>query len=145
MMPMRLGKVIERMLVEIEAARRHGMWKRLPEMRSCFVDERDTSSLAPCKRVAQARGKFQSRSTTTDDNDFVKSRLSWAPGQKSRPDCDRSLQSQAFRTLPIWHVLRENLFAVGEGPLQQGFDQSSNWADRAIQCARRKYWRHRHY
>ena len=25
MMPMRLGKVIERMLVEIEAARRHGM------------------------------------------------------------------------------------------------------------------------
>jgi hypothetical protein len=41
-------------------------------MRARFVDERDPGSLAPCKRVAQARGKFQSRSTTTDDNDFVK-------------------------------------------------------------------------
>src|ERR1700724_2199856 len=41
-------------------------------MRARFVDERDPDSLAPCKRVAQARGKFQSRSTTTDDNDFVK-------------------------------------------------------------------------
>jgi len=41
-------------------------------MRARFVDECDPSSLIPCERVAQARGKFQSRSTTTDDNDFVK-------------------------------------------------------------------------
>src|ERR1700730_3776541 len=74
-MPMRLGKVIERMLVEIEAARRHGMEKRLPEIRARLVDERDPSSLAPCERVAQACGKFQSRSTTTDDSDFMKCRV----------------------------------------------------------------------
>src|ERR1700732_1177026 len=41
-------------------------------MRARFVDECDPSPLVPYKRVAQARGKFQSRSTTTDDNDFVK-------------------------------------------------------------------------
>jgi hypothetical protein len=75
MVPMRLGKVIKRMLIEIEAARRHGMQKRLPEMRARFVDERDPSSAAFHERIAQARSKFQSRSTTADDNDFVKCRV----------------------------------------------------------------------
>src|SRR5664279_1111752 len=74
MMPMRLGKVIKCMLVEIEAASRHRMEKRLPKMRTRFVDECDPSSLAPSERVAKPRSKFQSPSTATDYNDFVKCR-----------------------------------------------------------------------
>src|SRR5450631_3460 len=72
MMPMRLCKVIKCMLVEIEAASRHRMEKRLPKMRTRFVDECDPSFLAPSERVAKAHSKFQSPSTATDYNNFLK-------------------------------------------------------------------------
>jgi hypothetical protein len=52
MVPMRLGKVIECILVEIKAASRYRMEKWLPEMRTRFVDERDPSFPMPSERVA---------------------------------------------------------------------------------------------
>jgi hypothetical protein len=72
MMPVRLGKIIKCILVEIEASRGHRVQERFPKMRARFVHERDPSLLASGKRVAKTSSEFQSCGTAADYDNFVK-------------------------------------------------------------------------
>src|ERR1700692_838670 len=78
--PMCLGEVVYLVLTGIEATRRDGVQHRLPQMRSCTIDQPDARHPAPAQAVAEPGRKFESRRAAAHDDDLAQRLVVWRRG-----------------------------------------------------------------
>src|SRR6185503_6497880 len=74
MVPACLRPIIERVVIEIHAARRKFVQQRLPEMCARTVNERNARAAASAERVAQARSQLDSARPAPDNYDVMEVR-----------------------------------------------------------------------
>jgi len=70
-MPARLREVVELVLVDVHAARRHLVQQRLPDVRPVAVDERHPGAAPAPQAVAELRRELEPARATADDDDLV--------------------------------------------------------------------------
>jgi len=70
-MPARLREVVELVLVDVHAARRHLVQQRLPDVRAAAVDERDRGAPHAPEAAAESRRELESAGTAADDDDLM--------------------------------------------------------------------------
>ena len=68
---MRLGEVVELVLVHIHAAGRDLVQQGLPQMAAVAVDQRDAGHAALAEAVAETGREFEPRGAAADDDDPV--------------------------------------------------------------------------
>src|ERR1700686_4201633 len=100
--PMCLSEVVYLVLTGIEATRRDGVQHRLPQMRSCTIDQREARQPAPAKAGSEPGSKFEPRRAAAHGDDLVQRFVGWGRVDVHRRplrQAGRELIASAFRYL----------------------------------------------
>ena len=69
--PMRLGEIAQLIFARVDAACRHFVQQRLPDVRPSAIDQRDVRLPTPAQTVAETSGKLQPSGAAADHDDPV--------------------------------------------------------------------------